>query len=68
MPDAATLFASLLFGIVGFAAFRYGKKSPSLKAMLLGAALMVYPYFVEDIWLLYVIGVALTAGLFVWRD
>jgi len=68
MPDAATLFASLLFGIVGFAAFRYGKKSASLKAMLLGAALMVYPYFVEDIWLLYVIGVALTAGLFVWRD
>ncbi|MCR4299479.1 MAG: hypothetical protein NUV75_12160 [Gallionella sp.] len=68
MPSYANLFAAILFGSAGFAAFIYGKKSANWKPMTLGVILMVYPYFIEETWLLYVIGAVLTAGIFVWRD
>ena len=68
MPTPANLFGSIACGIVGFGAFMYGKKTVGVKAMVIGVALMVYPYFVEPTWLLYTIGLALTAALFVFRD
>ena len=68
MPGFANLFAAILFGSAGFAAFVYGKKSANWKPMTIGALLMVYPYFIQETWLLYAIGVALCVGLFVWRD
>jgi hypothetical protein len=68
MPSPANLLGSLVFGVVGFAAFMYGKKQAGLRAMLIGFALMVFPYFVDPTWLLWTIGLALTAALFVFRD
>jgi len=68
MPDFAVLFAALLFGSVGLAAFVYGKKNASWRPMVIGVVLMVYPYFVEQAWLLYGLGVALCAALFLWRE
>ncbi|MDD5384795.1 MAG: hypothetical protein PHG89_07945 [Gallionella sp.] len=68
MPGYANLFAGILFGSAGFAAFVYGKKSANWQPMAIGAALMVYPYFIEETWLLYAIGITLCAGIFVWRD
>ena len=68
MPGPAALFASLLFGVIGFAAFRYGKKHVLWAPIALGLALMVYPYFVSQVWLIYAIGCVLCAGLFVLRD
>lgn len=67
LPSPANLFGSVLFGIVGYAAYRYGKKADSTHPMALGVALMVYPYFVSQTWLLYVIGCTLCAGLYVLR-
>jgi len=68
MPSPANLFGSLVFGVIGFGAFMYGKKTAGLRAMLIGFALMVFPYFIDPTWLLYAIGTALTAALFVFRD
>ena len=68
MPSFANLMAGLLFGTIGIAAFRYGKKSDNWKPMAIGVVLMIYPYFIEATWLLYLIGVALCALMFVWRD
>lgn len=68
MPSSAVLFASVLFGAIGFAAFIYGKKSYRWKPLGLGVALMVYPYFISRAWLLYAIGGALCAGLFLFRE
>lgn len=68
MPGPAALFASLLFGVIGFAAFRYGKKQVLWSPIAIGLALMVYPYFVSQVWLIYAIGCVLCAGLFVLRD
>jgi drug/metabolite transporter (DMT)-like permease len=68
MPGPAALFASLMFGVIGFAAFRYGKKHALWSPMAIGLVLMVYPYFVSQTWLLYAIGAALCIGLYGLRD
>ena len=36
--------------------------------MAIGGALIFFPYFIDPTWLLYTIGAALTASLFVFRD
>jgi hypothetical protein len=55
----------VFFSLVGFAAFRYGKKDGEVRPMLIGAALMVYGYFVSNVWLSLLVGVVLTALIFV---
>ncbi len=49
-------------------AFVYGKRMHVWRPMLIGLALMIYPYFVEDALPLCGIGAALSAGLFLRRD
>jgi len=68
MPTPAVLVAGLLFGSIGFLAFRYGKRQALFMPMVIGIGLMVYPYFVDQTWLLYVIGCGLCAGLFLFRE
>lgn len=60
-----SLLVVAFFSLVGFAAFRYGKKNGEARPMLVGAALMVYGYFVSNVWLSLLVGVALTALIFV---
>ena len=62
--SAASLFAGLLFGSIGFVGFIYGKKMSRWKPMLLGLILMSYPYFVESTVALCVIGLTGTAAFF----
>ena len=61
---AGNLFAQILFGSIGFAAFIYGKKQSNFKVLGIGAVLMVFPYLVHNTPALYVIGALLTAALF----
>ena len=62
------LIGGFLFSAIGFVAFIYGKKMTLWRPMVLGVALMIYPYFFTNTWLLYGIGSVLTAALFVWRS
>ena len=64
----ANLIGWTLFGAVGFVAFVYGKKQSAIKTMLIGLTLMAYPYFVTNTLAMYVVGAALTAALFIFRD
>lgn len=68
MFSAANLIGNLLFSSVGFVAFVYGKKQGLWKTAVLGIALMVYPYFIPNAWLMYGVGAALCSGLFFLRD
>ncbi len=64
----ANLIGNLLFSGVGFVAFVYGKKMVRWKAMLLGVLLMIYPWFVSGTLMLYGVGLALTALLYLTRE
>ena len=59
-----TILLAVFFGLVGFAAFRYGRKNSEPRPLLLGIALMGYGYFVTNAWVSLAIGSALTLGLF----
>src|SRR5437660_3217391 len=65
--SAANLIGGFVFGSIGFVAFIYGKRMNLWKPMLLGIALMVYPYFISDDLLMIAIGTIGTAGLFFLR-
>ena len=67
LPSPAYLFGALLFGIIGLAAYRYGKKASLPIPMWLGVALMLYPYAISETWLLYAVGVALCVGVYIYR-
>ena len=64
----AKIWAYFIFGVIGFAAFVYGKKQSSWRPLVIGLALMGYPCFVSSTFALYAIGVALTACLYFFRE
>ena len=64
----ANLFAWIIFGSIGFVAFIYGKKQASLKPLVIGILLMVYPYFFKSTLWLYVVGMSLCLLLYFWKD
>lgn len=64
----ANIIGGLIFSIIGFGAFRYGRKENSMKPMGIGIVLMAYPLFVSNTFFLYGIGIVLTGALFFWRD
>lgn len=65
--DTGTIFAGIIFGSIGVVAFLYGKKQSEWKPMVIGIALMAYPYFISNPILQWVIGVLLTLMLFIFR-
>ena len=66
--NAAKLFACTIFGAIGFAVFLYGKKNKFVRPLIIGIALMAYPYFFSGTLVLYLIGSALIAALYFWRE
>ena len=61
------IIGGIIFGIVGWYAFIHGKKEKSWRPMVIGIALMVYPYFVPNAWVAFAIGIGLCAALYFWR-
>jgi hypothetical protein len=61
----ATLAIGILAGAIGVGYFMYGKRQTKFVPLLCGMALCVYPYFVDSVAWLVVIGAALMAAPFV---
>jgi hypothetical protein len=53
------LLAGFVFGTLGWGAFSYGKKLDLWQPRVIGLALMIYPYFITNDWLLWGAGVGL---------
>jgi hypothetical protein len=54
----------ILFGIIGYVAFRHGRKSSRTELTIAGVALMLFPYVVSETWMLWAVGAGLTAWVF----
>lgn len=62
-------FLGVIFGIIGFYAFNNGRKEKNYRHLILGIGLMAYPYFIlNNTLLIVVIGVGLTAAIFLWKE
>jgi hypothetical protein len=64
LPSTAYLIGVVIFGIVGYVAYRYGKKMSLPAPKWIGIALMLYPYAISATWLLYVVGAGLCVGAY----
>jgi hypothetical protein len=66
--SAANLIGGFVFGSIGFVGFIYGKRMNLWKPMFLGIGLMIYPYFISNDAVMFVIGIFGSAALFFLRD
>jgi hypothetical protein len=65
LPSVAYVAGSIAFGLLGFAAYRWGKATARRGPYWIGIALMIYPYFTSETWALYAVGTALCGAIFV---
>lgn len=59
LPGSAYIFGLILFSVIGYAAYRYGKKAALAGPRWIGLALMLYSYATPQTWLMYAIGAML---------
>ena len=64
MLTANFLFASLLWGSVGFGYFIYGKKQQSLSPMIGGILMIVGSYFIGSALLMSLICLGIAVGVY----
>ncbi|HCE45034.1 MAG TPA: hypothetical protein DET40_15950 [Lentisphaeria bacterium] len=65
--DATTLLVWVISGAFGMGYFVYGKKQHKGVALAAGILLCVIPYFIDNIWLLISVCVALIVSPFIIR-
>jgi hypothetical protein len=68
MESESMLLWALLFGSIGLGYFVYGRKQEKLIPKYCGIALMVFPYFVHNVYWLVGTGVGLLALPYFLRD
>ena len=64
----SNIIAGIFFGLIGMAAIKVGKTMGSFKKCGIGAALLIYPYFIESDFWVWALGGLLTVVLLFWRD
>jgi hypothetical protein len=64
LPSPAYLLGAILFGIIGYVAYRRGKTLSRSELKWTGFALMVYPYAISETWILWAVGIALCFWLY----
>ena len=65
--NPAILLWGLLFSSIGLGFFLYGKKQRAVVPLVCGLVLMIYPYFIPNVFALVAIGIVLTAVPYFWR-
>lgn len=66
LPTPGYLLGAVVFGLVGWMAFRAGRRQHRPRMVWMGVALMLFPYLISETWALYAVGALLCAGL--WMD
>lgn len=57
----ATLLWGVIFGAIGMGFFVYGKRQSAPIPLVCGIALMVFPYFISNVWGTVAVGALLMA-------
>lgn len=54
--NASQLLLGVLFSSIGLGYFIYGKKQKLIVPFVCGLILMIFPYFIENTWLIMLVG------------
>jgi hypothetical protein len=63
-----SLFLNILISSIGFGYYVFGKKQQNTVFIFDGLALLVFPYFIANMWLTIIIGLVLTAIPFLYKN
>jgi hypothetical protein len=67
--DTGSFLASLFVSSIGFVFFSYGKKMKKAPQIVTGLVLMVYPYFISNVWIMLSIAAVLLTGFwYAWKQ
>jgi len=61
LGSVAVLIWGMLFGAIGFGYFLYGKKQKAIIPLCVGIVLCLFPYFIDNLYVLVGVGVTLMA-------
>ena len=61
MDSSSTLIWGVIFGSIGLGFFVYGKKQKAVIPFFCGIGLMVFPYFISNVYFLVLSGAVLVA-------
>ena len=64
LPSPAYIVGAIVFGLLGMVAFSRGRKAARPILTWTGVALMLYPYAIGETWLLWSVGLGLSALVF----
>jgi hypothetical protein len=68
MPSPAYLAGLIIFSILGYGAWRYGKQAERPVIRWGGLVLMLYSYLTSETWLLYAVGVGICGTMYAFRN
>ena len=63
---AELLLSGLLIGTLGLGLFMYGKRAEDYRCLAGGVVIMVFPYFVHSVLLMWLMAAACLGGLYAW--
>jgi len=61
MEGTSQLIWGMVFGAMGFGFFLYGKKQKAVVPLTTGIALIIFPYFIPNVYILVLVGAFLVA-------
>ncbi|GAB6070318.1 hypothetical protein JCM30760_14150 [Thiomicrorhabdus hydrogeniphila] len=61
MEDSSLMMWGLLFSSIGVGYFLYGKKTKKVVPLFIGIGLLVFPFFISNLYILVALGVAMVA-------
>lgn len=67
MESTSQLVWAMLFGSIGVGFFVYGKKQKVVMPLVTGIALLIFPYFIPNVYFMVIVGVALLAVPYFFR-
>lgn len=59
LGSVAVLIWGMLFGAIGFGYFLYGKKQKAIIPLCVGIVLCIFPYFIDNLYVLVGLGMTL---------
>jgi hypothetical protein len=61
MDGTSQLIWGMIFGAIGLAFFTYGRKQQAPVPLVSGISLLIFPYFISNVYLLVMVGFGLMA-------